>query len=101
MELWIRSQDKTRLSIITNIQLIEQDGEYSLVGYAKLGYAYDYLDDFDLGKYQTKERALEVLDEIEAILIYEKLERITGSAIIQVNNNVAIYEMPMEEDKNE
>ena len=60
MELWLRSQDKTRLSIITNIQLVEWGGEYSLVGYTN-----DYVDDFDLGKYKTKERALEVLDEIQ------------------------------------
>ena len=85
MELWIRSQDRQRL-VKVNSLLISNFGEV-------------YLENEEmilLGKYTPYERALEVLDEIEAILIYEKLERITGSAIIQVNNNVAIYEMPKE-----
>lgn len=63
MDVWIRSQDKMILSKINNIKLIDYDEEYSLVGYCERE-----LDNFDLGVYETKERALEILDEIQNIL---------------------------------
>lgn len=92
MELWIRSQDKTRLSIITNIQLVECGGEYSLVGYTN-----DYMDDFDLGTYKTKERALEVLDEIQRIVNGNDIVERLGNKgnMLNVFPNL-FYQMPEE-----
>ena len=71
MELWIRSQDKELLKKINNIEIdyldfkkysyvkdIESKGEYSIRGNGET-----------LGQYKTKERALEVLDEIQNILL--------------------------------
>ena len=69
MELWIRSQDKEVLLNIKGIQyqnckLVENETVESniLIG------LYNYYDNEILGEYETKERALEVLDEIQNIL---------------------------------
>lgn len=61
MELWIRSQDKRILQKIDNIYL---DANYENKRIC------NYVDDYktELGTYKTKERALEVLDEIQNIL---------------------------------
>lgn len=60
MELWIRSQDKTKLVKIISLE-IERT---TIKGNSKC-------DDYDvwLGHYKTKERALQVLDEIQRILM--------------------------------
>lgn len=69
MELWIRSQDKEVLLNIKGIQyqnykLVENETVEAniLIG------LYNYYDNEILGEYETKERALEVLDEIQNIL---------------------------------
>lgn len=55
MELWVRSQDKTNLYKIDNINM--DDNDYTL--YSQLSWG-----QVELGQYKSKERALEVLDEI-------------------------------------
>ncbi len=65
MNLWVRSQDKECLVKISNIQYVLRketncgiSTEYHYIGtYEKI-----------LGEYKTKERAIEVLDEIQNIL---------------------------------
>ncbi len=57
MELWIRSQDRIALTKINSIG-IEYDKK--LIGYGNVC--------VKLGNYSTKQRALEVLDEIQSIL---------------------------------
>lgn len=74
MELWIRSQDKECLTkvghlFVSRYNTIKQD------------------DDIDLGSYETKERALEVLDEIQNIL---------AKRYLGYPNYEGIYEMPKE-----
>ena len=66
MELWIRSQDGLRLakmdSIIINVRNkkeITSNYSYTSDGFEK---------DIPLGEYNSEERALEVLDEIQRIL---------------------------------
>lgn len=60
MELWIRSQDKRILQQVNNLYL---DASYDNKRISA------YIDDFatNLGEYKTKERALEVLDEIQKL----------------------------------
>ena len=60
MELWVRSQDKECLINISNIQYVYKNNMHGLGTY------YDNLK--ILGTYKTKERALEVLDEIQSLL---------------------------------
>ena len=68
MELWIRSQDKTKLIKVSNVQYTYRKGDlYSDVrGKHYIGTYYDNLE--ILGDYATKERAIEILDEIQNIL---------------------------------
>lgn len=54
MELWIRSQDKKKLIKVNEIKI------ESVID----GNSFIYSHITDLGNYKTKERALEVLDEI-------------------------------------
>ena len=60
MELWIRSQDKARLCKANNLFI---KNLAICCSYNEENNDFDYL-----GVYKTKERALEVLDEIEKIL---------------------------------
>ena len=79
MELWIRSQDKYTLIKAENIKIIETKGlkeklENSILSclsdmeqvksYLKDGYSI-LVDENNVGVYESKERALEVLDEIQ------------------------------------
>lgn len=59
MELWVRSQDKECLMKVDRI-----DYDYSNHTHRIMANGYETL----IGLYETKERALEVLDEIQNIL---------------------------------
>ena len=61
MELWIRSQDKKHLVKCEAIMYEETGTGYGLRVFTK-----NY--DFNIARYETKEIALEVLDEIQNIL---------------------------------
>lgn len=58
MELWIRSQDRTILRKVDTIGIVEGRDFWSI----------DENLTVSFGKYKTKKRALEVLDEIQNIL---------------------------------
>lgn len=71
MELWIRSQEKERL-IKPIDYYIEESIDYENKSSEFDIYALNLAnDDIRIGTYQTKERALEVLDEIQKILIHD------------------------------
>ena len=87
MELWIRSQDKTRLIKVSNVQYTYRKGDlYSDVrGNHYIGTYYDNLE--ILGEYTTKERAIEVLDEIQT--------KINNIANMDDENFInVVYQMP-------
>ena len=75
MELWIRSQDRIDLIKACSIG-IQAQNEDDFVIYNSYSHGYD-----ELGVYKTKERALEVLDEMQ-MYISEKYAE--------------VYEMPEE-----
>ena len=86
MELWIRSQDKTILSKAQNIIIRENKNENNETNYA-------IVDIYTMGIYKSKERALEVLDEIQskiATLNFQNHFIGTDFNIIESN----IYQMP-------
>ena len=100
MELWIRSQDKKFLAKVDNIFCINNTLFYD-----------HHENKAVLGHYETKERALEVLDEIQNIfkpqLIIQKTEGIitTADRSMRIINptygdikemSIAVYEMPKE-----
>ena len=90
MDLWVRSQDKTNLIKVYDVYITERS---KIRANFQKGYGCAYTE---LGEYATEERALKVLDEIESILCYKRLEQYSGYSIINVENNVAVYEMPKE-----
>ena len=83
MNLWIRSQDGTILIKVDNL-LIDDDNFHI--------YTHNHINNmqmtYTLGRYKTKERALEVLDEIQKIF-YNNQKYI---------NDVVVYQMPIEQE---
>lgn len=106
MDLWVRSQDKRLLQKVNNI-FLEANYENKRIS------TYDG-DNVELGEYETKERALEVLDEIEKLIkpitIFQNcqvdkstIEKIKEIGYCMVNNDArveqisqAFYQMPEE-----
>lgn len=62
MVLWIRSQDKMNLVKVNQVNVDYQNNKQIIANYVG-NFQCDYYE--FLGKYETKERALEVLDEIQ------------------------------------
>lgn len=79
MNLWIRSQDKLKLVKVNYVYVIENKiNSFSIYG--------ETIDSGPIiGTYKTKERALEVLDEIQKLL---------KTAELNDDINVIVYKMP-------
>ena len=75
MNLWVRSQDKRILQKVDNLFL---DANYE----NKRISTYDG-DNIELGTYKTKERAIEVLDEIQNYIL-----------LPNTDNSAYVYQMP-------
>lgn len=98
MSLWIRSQNKKVLTVVNELYVSKDEpreiwtqlGEYAVW----------------LGGYETEERALEVLDEIQKTIINNEIIRLTIPNVNDMKNNEEkykkfifnqmIYEMPKE-----
>lgn len=68
MELWVRSQDKSSIVKVDNLYV--SVGNY-ICYYVEKGKEVPgtyYRPSGELGRYETKERALEVLDEIQRLI---------------------------------
>lgn len=126
MELWIRSQDKSKIVKVNELysSLQEDFGTGKFGIYSSNTNYYQKERPLLLGNYKTKERALEVLDEIAAMMKnryivkpsgilstkdmaneHIRLNRLyNGEFIIEnppfeiepINSNVIYYEMPEE-----
>lgn len=66
MDLWVRSISKRILLKVDNILVVEAENKHCL-------YTLSHDEEIELGEYETKERALEVLDEIQKLLINDLL----------------------------
>ena len=91
MELWVRSQDRMLLSRTVDIRIvIEQEGT-SII---------DDTTSYILGMYESEERALEVLDEIQKYINNEceflEREQHTSMGIYINKEQMRVYEMPKE-----
>lgn len=94
MELWIRSQDKKNLVKIRQISLNYQNNKQIIANYTpelyeNSGGYYELL-----GTYKTKERALDVLTEIQNKINLINLGHDFGSPMIDLKNPTYIYQMP-------
>ena len=93
MELWIRSQDKKKLVKVDELKMeTVKDGNTFIYSHAT-----------DLGTYETKERALEVLNEIQSIIRGKfatfidtklSLKSFEPKEIQNLLEQMAVYEMP-------
>ena len=90
MELWIRSQDRRILQKVDNIYLNANYDNKRICSFIDG-------DEMELGTYETKERALEVLDEIQKILkpqlIIKDSGKIIGSFEDTIIREGATYEL--------
>lgn len=91
MDLWIRSQDRDDLIKVYDIwiddtNMVEQ-GYVSIMANSNFS--------FELGVYKTKDRALEVLDEIESF-INKGCKQIKIDSEAHCTKEYYIYEMPKE-----
>lgn len=84
MELWIRSQDKIFLRKVNTIGIVESRDFWGIEDNFRVSF----------GKYKTKERALEVLDEIQNKINLINLGHDFGSPMIDLKNPTYIYQMP-------
>lgn len=105
MELWIRSQDKMNLVQIKQININYQNNKQVIANYIPETYenAGEYYE--LLGTYKTKERALEVLDEIQRKISQNECLKIMIPKLNNVKGeeeNIGelfkgmVYEMPKE-----
>lgn len=97
MKLWIRSQDKRILQKVDNVYLnANYDNRRICTNDSR-----DY--ESDLGEYKTKERALEVLDEIQNKLLKSKYDKASENygkhsdykdILIEISSSTYVYQMP-------
>ena len=79
MELWIRSQDKIKLVKVNYIYIMESNGHFTMYG--------ETIDSSPIiGTYKSKERALEVLDEINDIKFYKYIASLDFNNFIKAIN---------------
>lgn len=95
MELWIRSQDKMKLVKVNFVYIRESDNHFTIYG--------ETIDSGPIiGTYKTKERALEVLDEIQETICldkfnYEDTDKICYQDCYRYKSDIiAVYELPEE-----
>jgi hypothetical protein len=100
MKLWIRSQDKERLFKADKLGIQEAKDVFLVVLYT------DYDEWWKLGTYKTRERALEVLNEIQSILNLKNMYKYDRELVLKsweivdeeqvkiVRQQMSVYEMP-------
>lgn len=96
MELWIRSQDKKDLVKVNSLWIMDNQIWMEVPFYEnhkKLGLTLSG-HNHRLAEYETKERALEVLDEIQNKINLINLGHDFGSPMIDLENPTYIYQMP-------
>ena len=94
MDIWIRSQDSESIFKVESVFYSKnEENEHFIRTFI--------IDDLHngivkLGQYSTKERALEVLDEIQNKINLINLGHDFGSPMIDLKNPAYVYQMPKE-----
>lgn len=78
MDLWIRSQDRKKLINVNELKIET----------VKDGNTFIYSDVTDLGTYSTKERALEVLEEIQMLLTPKMIIKNEGRDCVALDGTI-------------
>ena len=87
MELWIRSQDRRILQKVDNIYLNANYDNKRICSFIDG-------DEMELATYKTKERALEVLDEIQEAKLGNFHYRCPSNVKVSSKEDTIIYQMP-------
>ena len=89
MELWIRTQNKEKILKVDNLEFLERNGHKYIASNMDL-----------VASYKTKERALEILDEIQNFITRtDELSYIHNSLGIEIqgtSEKSIVYIMPQE-----
>ena len=100
MELWVRSQDKNNLKKANDIYVEHITKDYdSWIGNIHSQPYVITSDNGNLGFYGTKERALEILDDIQDKLInctFAEKRNGLNETIDFMPNSIYVYQMPSE-----
>lgn len=99
MDLWIRSQDKSSLVKVDNLYVSVGNYICYYVEKGKEVLNTYYRPSGELGRYETHERALEILDEIQEFIEDKEKSNIeiTSDGINQsITYPKIVYEMPKE-----
>ena len=93
MELWIRSQDKEKLCKAHDLCVRENQNENNETNYV-------IQDIYTMETYKTKERAMQILDEIQELFIKKDIVKselnIDGLTMVSMPITCIVYEMPNE-----
>lgn len=89
MELWIRSQDKTKLVKVDNIAYMDSSEDYEKEVHSLWNDCKGIL-----GTYETKERALEVLNEIQEAQLGNFYYRCPSNVKVSSKEDTIVYQMP-------
>ena len=86
MELWIRSQNRMRLfNIGLDVSIIGVLDEKGNIDHYMIG-CNDYEMNYELGTYKTKERALEILDDINKVKWWKYMAELDFGAFVKILN---------------
>lgn len=109
MELWIRSQNKENLIKIKSLNAFDRnimkDAYQDILKGIELPTMIIGNENINLGSYETKERALEILDEIQNKLLKSKYDKASEDygkhsdykdILIEISSSNYVYEMPKE-----
>jgi len=98
MELWIRSQDRESLVEIKKLFYFNNCPEMPSMGKHYIGNK-EWIGEKDyvlLGEYKTKERALEVLNEIQEAKLGNFHYKCPSNVKVSIKEDTIVYEMPKE-----
>jgi len=91
MDLWVRSQSKTKLLKVDNLELITNQFGHCI-------FASSGNKEYCIGKYSSFDRTIEILDEIR-MMLSPKLHTIftkDGLNVELLDKKYDVYEMPIE-----
>ena len=103
MEVWVRSQDKERFLLIKGVRFckykkgyFEKNKTLKEIAESEDAYGVDCNGEI-FGEYATKERCLEIIDEIQRLLVNNgSTEDRISAKVSGIQNNFIVYEMPKE-----
>ena len=99
MELWIRTQNREKIKKVNGVEFIQSGSAL----YDGIKYSIYETDGEKIGGYETKERALEVLEEIQTIIRNKyvinfdynvALNGLKKEDVQHILEQMAVYEMP-------